>query len=65
MMLVIYVDDCGIGSANPNDIDKLVEDLRKLGIELTREGMDQIWTAQNLVGVGHQGEFRRKVVGFV
>jgi len=37
MMLVIYVDDCGIGSANPNDIDKLVEDLRTLGFELTRE----------------------------
>jgi hypothetical protein len=38
MMIVMYVDDCGIGAANPKDIDKLVEDLRALGFELTREG---------------------------
>ncbi len=37
LMMVIYVDDCGIGAANPNDIDKLFKDLQKLGFELTRE----------------------------
>jgi hypothetical protein len=26
-MMVIYVEDCGIGAANPKDIDKLVDDL--------------------------------------
>jgi len=36
-MMVIYVDDCGIGAANSTDIDKLVDDLQKLGFELTRE----------------------------
>ena len=38
MLIVIYVDDCGVGAANPNDIDQLVDDLRNLGFELTREG---------------------------
>lgn len=38
MLIVMYVDDCGIGAANPKDIDKLVEDLRALGFELTKEG---------------------------
>ena len=37
IMIVIYVDDCGIGASNPTYIDKLVEDLQKLGFELTRE----------------------------
>ena len=38
MLIVIYVDDCGIGAADPNDIDRLVDDLHHLGFELTREG---------------------------
>jgi hypothetical protein len=38
MMIVIYVDDCGIGAADPKDIDRLVDDLRAMGFELTREG---------------------------
>jgi hypothetical protein len=38
MIIVMYVDDCGIGAANPSDIDKLVADLRSLGFELTQEG---------------------------
>ena len=38
MMIVMYVDDCGIGAANPKDIDRLVDDLRSMGFDLTREG---------------------------
>ena len=38
MMVVVYVDDCGVGAADPSEIDKLIDDLRGLGFELTREG---------------------------
>ena len=38
MMVVVYVDDCGVGAADPSEIDKLIDDLRDLGFELTREG---------------------------
>jgi hypothetical protein len=38
MLVVVYVDDCGIGAANPKDIHGLVEDLRSMGFELTQEG---------------------------
>jgi hypothetical protein len=38
MMVVVYVDDCGVGAKDPADIDKLVDELRGLGFELTREG---------------------------
>ena len=38
MLIVMYVDDCGIGAADPKDIDRLVADLRNMGFELTQEG---------------------------
>jgi hypothetical protein len=38
MMLVLYVDDAGIAAKDPADIDKLVNDLREKGFELTQEG---------------------------
>ena len=38
MMLVLYVDDAGIAAKDPADIDKLVNDLRVKGFELTQEG---------------------------
>ena len=38
MIVVLYVDDAGIGAKDPNDIDRLIEDLRKLGFELKKEG---------------------------
>lgn len=38
MIVVLYVDDAGIGAANPEDIDELIEQLRKLGFELKKEG---------------------------
>lgn len=34
----MYVDDCGIGAKDPDEIDQLVTDLRNLGFDLTREG---------------------------
>ncbi|MGB0808420.1 MAG: reverse transcriptase domain-containing protein, partial [bacterium] len=37
IMLVQYVDDCGIAAPNQARIDKFVNDLRKLGFELTQE----------------------------
>ena len=38
MLIVMYVDDCGIGAADPKDIDRLVASLRNMGFELTQEG---------------------------
>ena len=38
MMLVLHVDDAGIGAADPADIDKLIDQLRALGFELKKEG---------------------------
>lgn len=38
MMVVLYVDDAGIGAADPADIDKLIQQLRDLGFELKKEG---------------------------
>ena len=38
MMIVIYVDDAGISAANPEHIDQLVQDLRKKGFRLEKEG---------------------------
>ncbi|MFM7311463.1 MAG: reverse transcriptase domain-containing protein, partial [Flavobacteriales bacterium] len=38
MLIVMYVDDCGIGAKDPAEIDQLVADLRNLGFDLTQEG---------------------------
>jgi hypothetical protein len=38
MMLVVYVDDVGIAAKRKQDVDEMVERLRKKGFELTREG---------------------------
>ena len=41
MMVVVYVDDgggAGVGASDPTEIDKLIDDLRGIGFELTREG---------------------------
>ena len=38
MMVVLYVDDAGIGAKDPADIDKLIDELRALGFELKKEG---------------------------
>jgi hypothetical protein len=38
MIIVLYVDDAGIGAKEEATIDKLVKDLRDLGFELTKEG---------------------------
>ena len=38
MIIVLYVDDAGIGAKDPADIDKLIAQLRKLGFELKKEG---------------------------
>ena len=38
MIIVLYVDDAGIGAANPADIDSLIQQLRGLGFELKKEG---------------------------
>ena len=38
MMLVVYVDDVGISAKRMEDVDEMVERLRKQGFELTREG---------------------------
>ena len=35
---MLYVDDAGIGAANPADIDELIEQLRNLGFDLKKEG---------------------------
>jgi hypothetical protein len=37
LMLVVYVDDCGIGSSSQETIDRFVSNLRKLGLELTQD----------------------------
>ena len=37
IMLVQYVDDCGIAAPNRERIDRFVQDLRDLGFELTQE----------------------------
>ena len=38
MLLVVYVDDCGISTDDPSKIDKLIEDLRSRGFDLELEG---------------------------
>ena len=38
MMLVTYVDDCGVSARDPADIDRLIADLTQKGFALTREG---------------------------
>jgi hypothetical protein len=38
LVLVQYVDDCGIGAPNMKIIDKFVADLRQKGFKLTQEG---------------------------
>jgi hypothetical protein len=38
IIIVLYVDDAGIGAKEEATIDKLVQDLRDLGFELTKEG---------------------------
>ncbi|CAJ1930221.1 unnamed protein product [Cylindrotheca closterium] len=38
MMVVLYVDDAGIGAADPQDVDRLIDQLRDLGFELKKEG---------------------------
>ncbi|CAJ1940546.1 unnamed protein product [Cylindrotheca closterium] len=38
MMVVLYVDDAGIGAKDPADIDKLIEELIELQFELKKEG---------------------------
>ncbi|CAJ1969872.1 unnamed protein product [Cylindrotheca closterium] len=38
LMVVLYVDDAGIGAKDPADIDKLIEELRELKFELKKEG---------------------------
>ena len=38
MMLVVYVDDVGILAERKQDVNEIVERLRKKGFELTREG---------------------------
>ena len=38
MIVVLYVDDAGIGAAGPKEIDRLVMQLRDLGFELQKEG---------------------------
>ena len=38
MMVILYVDDCGIAAKDPKDIEQLIDDLRALDFELTREG---------------------------
>ena len=38
MIVVLYVDNTGIGAANPSDIDKLIDQFRNLGFELKKEG---------------------------
>ena len=38
IMIVQYVDDCGISAPNQKIIDEFVSWLRKLGLELTQEG---------------------------
>lgn len=37
-LIVVYVDDMGIASQEPKDIDSLVEDLQNKGFTLTKEG---------------------------
>jgi len=38
MIMVCYVDDCGIGAKNESDIDAHVDRLRAKGFEITKEG---------------------------
>jgi Reverse transcriptase (RNA-dependent DNA polymerase) len=38
MMMIVFVDDCGIAYKNKSDFDKLIADLRELDFELTEEG---------------------------
>ena len=38
MIVVLYVDDAGIGAANMDDIDELIDQLKNLGFELKKEG---------------------------
>ena len=38
MIVVLYVDDAGIGAKDPADIDDLIEKLRELKFELKKEG---------------------------
>ena len=38
MMLVVYVDDVGISAKRKEDVDAMVQRLKKKGFELTREG---------------------------
>ena len=38
MMLVTYIDDCGVSAQDPADINHLIADLTQKGFALTREG---------------------------
>ena len=38
MMIVTYVDDCGVSARDPADIDWLIDELKKMGCDLTKEG---------------------------
>jgi hypothetical protein len=38
MMMIVFVDDCGISYKNKSEFTKLLKDLRDLGFELTEEG---------------------------
>ena len=38
MMAVLYVDDCGLAASDPEDLDRLIDDLRRKGFSLTEEG---------------------------
>ena len=38
MMVVVYVDDCGISTDDPTKVDTLIDELRKRGFDLELEG---------------------------
>lgn len=45
MLMVVYVDDCGILTNNPKKVDTLIADLRAKGLDLELEGNFRLFLA--------------------
>jgi hypothetical protein len=47
-LIVLYVNDAGLAVKNPNDVDKLLNNLQAKGFEMTRESSFAEFLASNL-----------------
>ena len=51
IMVVQYVDDCGISAPTQDVIDQFVRNLRGLGFKLTQEGLQSVATRPKRIQV--------------